>query len=134
MREKRQREVQFLKAGIKFPHSYQPFKKRAVDHSAHEVEDYTDKVQVQSYELTQEKIEVLNNSSISSLSSEELSVRHDVGSFSGMAGEADILVKQESSDNMELPWRDSLVKSLSTSSCDDENIRKFKVILLALLV
>ncbi|CAI9093785.1 OLC1v1029361C1 [Oldenlandia corymbosa var. corymbosa] len=118
VREKRQREVHYSKAGLQLPHSHQPIKKRAIDRFADEVEHYDDKIELKSYNLTQEQRGVLNNSSISSLSSENLNVQDDVHS----PRHADIPRKLGAGDDkMMLSRPEYLQKSLSSCGGDDKD-------------
>ncbi|KAL3499521.1 hypothetical protein ACH5RR_038614 [Cinchona calisaya] len=120
VREKRQREVQFSKAGLELPHCDQPFKKKTINNSALKVEHYSDRIQVvDSYESAEDNREALNNTCISSLSSKELTVSNEVGTF---IGDADITIKEPAGDNIELLVPKSLQKSLSTCSSDDDKV------------
>ncbi|CAI9087233.1 OLC1v1021257C1 [Oldenlandia corymbosa var. corymbosa] len=119
VRQKRQREVQYSKAGVKLSHSYQPFKKRAMDHSSYE----KNRVEGKSYEVTQDERGILKISSFSSLSSEDLNITDVVLSLSG---QADLPGKLVAGDNMMLSRLEYQEKCLSHCNRDDESIGQCK--------
>lgn len=124
VREKRQREVQFSKAGLELPHSVQPFKKRTINDSACEIEHYCDRIQVPySKEPAKHKEEALNNISTPSPSSEGLTVRNEVGTFTG---DADITVKKVPHDNITLATPQAMQKYPFKCNSDDKDIKKLK--------
>ena len=125
MREKRQREVQFSKAGLELPHAVQPFKKRTINDSACEIEHCSDRIHVAySNESAKDKEEALNAISISSPSSEGLTVRNEVGTFTG---DAEVMVKKVPHDNITLASPQSVQKCPFKCNSDDKDIKKLKV-------